>query len=235
VVALTSGAYAPATITQSVAIESAPGVYAGITPMGSGAGVTVNGLTDSIVVLRGLTIYGGSADGIDFNTGAALHVENCVINGVGKYGLNDTGPGYLFVKDTVIRNCIPYWAVYLNNAGAHASLSHVRLENNTIGFYASNGTATISDSVISGNGGDGIILTGGGSEVVEVESCQIANSGGNGIEVDNGTVRVSNSTVTDNNDVGLDNAGGTFDSYGNNRVAGNSTPTSGAITTIGTM
>ncbi len=53
VVVIASGSYAPVTIMQSVTIEAAPGVYAGITPVGEfGAGVVVSGGT---VVLRGLT------------------------------------------------------------------------------------------------------------------------------------------------------------------------------------
>src|SRR5208282_1189897 len=217
--------FGPVTITNSVTIEAAPGVYAGITPVASSAGVTVNGITGANVVLRGLTVYGGSGDGIDFNSGAALSVENCVINGAGNNGINHTSSGNLFVKNTVIRNCVD--GVDLDSSGAHESLSHVWLQYNEEGLYASEGATSISNSVISGNGDDGMDVEGG---EVNVDSCQIANNGGNGIGVGSGTARVSNSTVTDNKDAGLDQAGGELDTFQNNTVAGNGSPISGSIT-----
>ena len=231
VIAVASGAYAPATITHSVTIEAAPGVYAGITPVGSGAGVTVNGIAGTIVVLRGLTIQGGSGDGIDFNSGAALHVENCVINGMGSNGIADSSSGNLFVKDTVIRNCGTFGVQLYGSSAAHASLSHVWLENDLTGLLVNYGVTSISNSVISGNTNDGIGA--GASAEVNVESCQIANNGRNGIGIVSGTIRVSNSTVTDNTKYGLYQNGGTLYSRQNNTVAGNvGGDTSGTITPL---
>ena len=234
VIAVDSGNFGPVTITNSVTIEAAPGVYAGITPVASNAGVTVNGISGASVVLRGLTIPGGSGgDGIDFNSGLALAVENCVINGVIGNGINDTSSGNLSVKDTVIRNCGGD-GVNLNASGAHASLSHVWLENNNVdGLEAPSGAASISNSVISDNSKNGIAVDGG---EVNVEGCQIANNGHDGVFADSGTARVSNSTVTDNDNCGFDQFGGTFYSRQNNTVAGNDGGTcnaAGIITPFG--
>ena len=173
------------------------------------------------MVLRGLTIQGtgGSGDGIDFNSGAALHVENCVINGVGNYGIDHTGSGSLFVNDTVIRNS--FNGVELDNSAAHEALSRVRLEFNiSYGLSDDSGVASIANSVISDNGYIGISSGGSGAEV-SVESCLlphnfngIANSGG-------GIIRVSNTTVTDGGGTGFYSGAGTFYSRQNNTVAGN--------------
>ena len=241
VIAVDSGNFGPVTITNSVTIEAARGVYAGITPPASpGAGVTVNGGT---VILRGLTISGGSGgDGIDFNGGAALSVENCAINGVGgvSNGIAQTSSGKLSVKDTVISGSGD--GVSLKATGAHASLSHVWLENGGNGLILTVGAvASISNSVISGNALPGIIVAFGAD--LNVESCLVANNGniispdiGAGILAeDGGTVLVSNSTVTNNATYGFyEQTSGTFDTRGNNTVAGNGTaPTSGTITTVG--
>ena len=234
VIAVASGSYAPVTITNSVTIEAAPGVYAGITPVGTGAGVTVNGTSGATVVLRGLTIQGGTGDGIDFNSGAALSVENCVINGVGDSGISHTSSGNLFVNDTVIRNC-DNDGVNLNNSGAHESLSHVRLVGNSYGLSGLNGAASISDSVISGNIADGIVAgVGGGTPRINVESCQISNNGTNGIEVDAGTIWLSNSTVTLNSGTGLYSNGVSASIFSrvNNTVVGNNPDESGGIGTF---
>jgi len=243
VIAVESGNFGPVTITNSVTIEAAPGVYAGITPVGSAAGVTVNGVSGANVVLRGLTIYGGSGgDGIDFNGGAALSVENCAINGVGgvSNGIAQTSSGKLSVKDTVISGSGD--GVSLKATGAHASLSHVWLENGGNGLILTVGAvASISNSVISGNALPGIIVAFGAD--LNVESCLVANNGniispdiGAGILAeDGGTVLVSNSTVTNNATYGFyEQTSGTFDTRGNNTVAGNGTaPTFGTITPVG--
>jgi hypothetical protein len=237
VIAIASGSYAPVTITQSVTLEAAPGVYVGITAPASGAGVSVNGISGALVVLRGLTITqsSGGGNGINFTSGLALTVENCVINGNGSTEnvgiLNVAEDSELFVKDTVVHNF--FIDVVIASPYTTASLSNVLLEGSLeddgyAGLLVVAGAATISNSVI-GNSYDGIYADGG---LVNVESCQVANNVF-GVEVDDGGIAtVSNSTVTDNFEVGLYNDGGTLYSRQNNTVAGNGTPTSGTITPL---
>ena len=236
VIVVASGSYAPVTITNSVTIEAAPGVYAGITAPASGAGVTVIGVSGALVVLRGLTITipSGGADGIDFDSGADLSVEHCVINGSASEAPYYTGiyqgarESELFVKDTVIENFYEGAGVVIYSSSYGNSLSHVLLEDNDVGLVAVEGAATISNSV-SGSNYQGILAVGG---EVNVESCQVANNY-NGIEVDSGVGRVSNSTVTDNFGTGLYNEGGTLYSRLNNTVAGNGPPDeAGTITPL---
>jgi hypothetical protein len=233
VIVVATGSYAPVIITQSVTIETAPGVYAGITPVGSGAGVTVRATADANVVLRGLTIQSVQFEvggGIEFASGAALSVENCVLDG-GLYGIYQPSAGRLFVSDTLITNYST--GVFADGTGPD-SLSHVWLENN-IGYgLLGGGPITISNSVISGNYGGGGIATDETTGEINIESCQISNNY-EGIESSEGTVRVSNSTVTDNINGGLVQDGGVFDSRQNNTVAGNHPDASGTITPLSPM
>ena len=253
VIAVDSGSYAPVTIAQSVTIEAAPGVYVGITPSGGGAGVTLSGFNGfntigSSVVLRGLTIYGGgSGDGIDFNSGAALYVENCVINGVGTPGISYNGgivsnvpsvlpAGELFVKDTVIRNCVGD-GIDIKSGGL-ASLDRVTLANNLNGLFVTSGKVSVANSVVSGNENQGIWAMATSTAEINVESCLVANNSfGIGILSDAGTntVRVSDSTVTDNGTGLAANSPGVLLSRSNNTVGGNGTPTSGTITPFSPM
>jgi hypothetical protein len=240
VVVVGSGSFGPVTIGQSVTIETAPGVYAGITAPALGAGVIVNGGPGATVILRGLTIISGGGSGIVFDTGEILIVENCVINGSGSTGssvgiANATEFGGLFVKNTVIENFFTgVLVVSSEEAEAVNSLSQVWLvgdfDDNSTGLLDIAGTATITDSVI-GFFGAGIYVDDSDAEV-NVEGCQIANNFfGVGVQ-DGGTARVSNSTVTDNFEVGLVNFSdtGTLFSLGNNTVFGFGAPTSGTIT-----
>jgi hypothetical protein len=81
IIAQDAANYGQVTITHALTIETSGG-YAGV-PVPSGNGITVSAGANDVVILRGLTIKGnGGSVGILFNSGVALHVENCVVNGV---------------------------------------------------------------------------------------------------------------------------------------------------------
>jgi len=77
VVVLSSGGYAPVTITKAVQIVAPAGVHASISQT-SGNAVTVAAGVSDVVTLRGLTLNGSGGIGVNFDTGAALHVSNTV-------------------------------------------------------------------------------------------------------------------------------------------------------------
>jgi hypothetical protein len=136
---------APPTVT-SVTVEAPSGVVAGITSTGgdgASAALVLVGRNDK-VVLRGLSLHGRAADnGITFASGRSLFVENCVVDGFTKSGLNvfrrnanDTAE--LFVTDSVFRNIgsdgnggtgIELLSIGRNSL-IQASLDHCRFENN---------------------------------------------------------------------------------------------------------
>jgi hypothetical protein len=75
---LTSGNFGPVAITKSISIV-AQGVEAVISTAAGGAAIRVLAGAADIVSLRGLTIDVSGSQGISFVSGAALHVQNCVI------------------------------------------------------------------------------------------------------------------------------------------------------------
>jgi hypothetical protein len=71
-------------LTGSISIIAPQGVYAGISVF-SGDGITINAGASDTVILRGLTVgnEGSTGNGIVFNSGGTLHIEDCVVSGFG--------------------------------------------------------------------------------------------------------------------------------------------------------
>jgi hypothetical protein len=200
------------------------------------ATIEVNG-NNVTVSLRGLTIKAltpGTGNGILFTNGLNLQVENCVLDGW-NMGIENDAAGRLTVVDTIIRNVGTGGgigaAVHVNNAGATALIDHVRAVDSNNGFGVSAGKATVSNSTASGNVNNGCFAQAAISEI-NIEKSVLANNGNRGaLALTVGVVRISDSMVTGNG-VGLLNIEGTVESFGNNAVRGNTTNTSGTITTV---
>jgi hypothetical protein len=215
VIVLDSAGYGPATIAKPVSIVAPAGIYAGVTVTGLG-GLTVNAGPDVAVVLRGLTINGqGGVVGISatLDVGARLHVENCVISGLGT-GLKAAavGSSSLFVTDTVIRENS---GDGINLVGAPLLVTFERVEvkkNGGNGVHALNGpTVAIRDSSVATNHLSGVyaettMLT---STRLLVHGSQVNNNGSAGVaaNVTDPTgyviVTVSESNVSDNQSAGI--------------------------------
>ena len=228
VVVLDPAGFASSTLTidKSVSIVVPAGIFGGIR-VTSGPAITVAAGVGDTVVLRGLTLNnaGGFTEGILFQSGRALHVENCIINGFtsgsGISVHSSAGESAsLFVKDTICRRN----SVGINWNAGRGSLDHVRLEQNLYGLYAGR-RVSIANSVASGNT-HGLFGFGG---LLNIEACLVANNVDSGITSSSfAIVRVSNSTVTDNG-IGLQNSSGTLLSRLNNTVQGNTVNKSGTI------
>jgi Right handed beta helix region len=238
VVVLDSGGYGPFTVSQAVSVETPAGIYAGVSAI-SGSGVLVNAGASDVVVLRGLTIYGFSSAGygVNFTTGAALQIENCIVDGFSIAGINQVGNGNLVLTDTTVRN--GHIGVLIQpSTGSTALVDHCRFENNSsTGFAVYDGVkASVRDCVASGSA-EGFLEGANGTAPAELnlKNCLAANNAGNGVVTANsgpGTIRVSDCTVTDNG-AGLNNtAGHTFESFGNNHVRGNGVDKAGTITSV---
>ncbi|HET6893404.1 MAG TPA: right-handed parallel beta-helix repeat-containing protein [Pyrinomonadaceae bacterium] len=243
VVVISSGSYQPFTANKSVTVLAPPGIHAGIDVFSAqgvivSAGAANTGSPD-IVVLRGLTVNGLGASfqpaGIQYVSGTALSIENCVIQGFSGNGIRIGGNGeQLFVKDTTVRN------TGLNGIFVGATVTGIavaviersRLENCGGGLTAvESGRVTMRDTVVLGNRGHGIFALGnsaGALVEINVENCLVsgqttasgivAGTLGSGGTV---VVRVSNTTVT-NNGSGIEAGGaGIVLSRGNNTVEGN--------------
>ena len=216
VVALDSAGYGPVTLSTSITLVAPPGVYAGIN-VTTGNAVFISGTTASdVIVLRGLTIEGRGSGGTGISAGAffqgqiidvgALLVENCVVDGFdsGLSFATASPQSRLFVRDSTLRNCnnaLHQIADVLDGAKSWSSIDGVRADHNTIGFWIDQSFAAISNSIASGNSGNGVLAQFAGNQV-DVDHC-VVTANGTGIQSNAGSqVRVSN-TIISNNGTGL--------------------------------
>ncbi|MBA3356245.1 MAG: right-handed parallel beta-helix repeat-containing protein [Pyrinomonadaceae bacterium] len=235
---LDTAGYGPTvTIDKSITITAPSGVAATIaTP--SGISITI---TNGDVVLRGLVLIGQGTgtDGIAFQAGSSLSVENCIINGFTNAGINATSAGAaLFVKDTTIRNG-GLDGIFVS--GLFATIYNCRLERNGtlssgFGIFAFNNARVTVSNTVAANNGSGFVAEAdlGSGAQLNAENCVAANNTADGFRVAGaGTsiIRVSNSAAT-NNANGFRQTTGTFESRGNNTVRGNTSNTVGLITPI---
>ena len=237
VVALNTAPYGSVTLTRSISLTAAPGVYAGISVF-AGSGVTIASPGIS-VVLRGLTINGqGGANGILVDTpatGAKLSIENCVIANfanAGGAGVAVNAPAQLRVVNTLIRDSFDGISIA---GGATAVITGSKiLENSDTGILVNGASATVINTVVSASG-TGIAAAASGTANIAVTSSAITNNGTGVIAQGTSTVTLTNSMVTGNT-LGLSQAGAsTLELTGNNTVRQNATPTSGTITTAPRM
>ncbi|HEY6332970.1 MAG TPA: hypothetical protein VI756_26835 [Blastocatellia bacterium] len=249
VVLSSSGAYGPFNISHAVTIEAPSGVYAGITQVSNSTdGIFVSAGTGDIVTLKGLTVIGPAATptggvGINFSSGAALHIEGCEVREFSTNIVVSNAVSQLFIKDTVVKD--GYNGILLVQSGTagtmYASMDHITANNNVNGI-ALEGTmagavieGAIRDSTLSGNGtGVSVEAFSGGTALLDVESCLIAN-GGEGISTvvtESGTagMSISNCLISHNSGNGFLIQGNSFFqgggssfivSRGNNTFTGN--------------
>jgi hypothetical protein len=252
--AVDEGGFGPVTINKAITIDGGT-AFAGITAAGTVNGVTITAGNTDVIVLRRLTINGQSAstpagaNGIRFNSGAALIVEDCVIenfddhniNYVPTAGLGAQGPHRLYIRNTSSVNST-------NGAGIHtktvagdtivAVIENCSLNNNQSAVMAEDGTIiTIRNSTASGRVGNtnvavlpqasfGFFVN---SDALPVEMNVISSSATNcltgirsiGVAVGSAIIRLSDSQVL-NNSFGLTNsANGQIISFGDNVISGN--------------
>jgi hypothetical protein len=248
IVVVSSGSFGPVTITKGISII-AEGVEALIRTGtatcgtgGAGAAVCINAGAADFVYLQGLTIdlKGAVKNGIRFNTGSALHVQNSVIRnatGLGSGGivlLPATATG-LFVSDTTIAD-IPFGIAVAPAGNGSAKVVLVRVQSERHGLdgfiftYSASGngkiTATVRDSAVSGASRFGIAAgkTGGGTQTIAVmvDRAAVVNGGTGVLASGSGvTVRIGDSTVTGNTTGLSATLGGVIAAFPTNKLEGN--------------
>jgi hypothetical protein len=202
---------------------------------------------DITVRLRNLTIGLGPDGGVGINyvSGAALYVENCIIQrnisapGIGiKVAPFDGDTLRLYVSDSVIAGnglAASGGGIVIQPTGTGAArvvIDRTRVENNTYGVFA-NGTGStgviavqIRDSVVTGNAFNGIsAYTAAGHSVtsITVERSSSTLNGGDGIlaQGSGGYVTLAGSTIM-SNVTGLHTVGGgSIISYQDSHLTGN--------------
>src|SRR5579864_6679614 len=105
--ALDPGGFGALTITKAITIDGGGGQVASVLVSGTNGIVIVAGPSD-VVILRNLRIngIGTGINGISWQSGKALTIENCDIFGFTNNGINiaKSDGGQAFVRNTVVQN-----------------------------------------------------------------------------------------------------------------------------------
>jgi hypothetical protein len=251
--------YGAVTITKSVSIVSGLG-EAGVLVTSAGTGITINAGANDAVNLRGLIIEGAGvgANGIVFNTGKSLAIENCVVrnvtaNGIAfapNYQIVSSGTSSLFISNTLVANTGNIGisvapasdGIIIPTGTFKAVLSHVDSVNNAIGilvdgtFVSGKLDVTASHSVAAHNG-TGMLLN---TETFRAPTTLLvnrsaANNNGTGLRIGNGgsnaIIQIAQTTVSANTTGISFNLPSAIQSYGDNYMLSN-TNNSGSLTSI---
>ncbi|MGJ4952512.1 right-handed parallel beta-helix repeat-containing protein [Bradyrhizobium sp. HKCCYLS20291] len=236
------GGFGAVTITKSIRIVAESGV-AGVLVSGTN-GIVVSAAATDTVYLEGLVFdgVGTGLNGILFNSGGSLVIQNCKIFGFTQWGIlfTPTTPGKLSVTDSVITNngsTASFGGVkVIGRAGAttvSGVVNRTLLANNATGFVidgtGGGGTSevTVRDSVVTGNTGNGIVATSaaGVGSVVFVDRTNASHNGGAGITASGvaQAVAILNNSNVHNNLSGLAASGGQILSFKTNAISSNGT------------
>lgn len=232
---LDPGGFGPITITRSVTIDCSSTVGGILSP--NTIGVVVNG-ADVEVVLRGLVINGAGAtvgNGIRINNARHVIVDNVIIENFGGTGRDGRGIAIegtaanlrVEVTNTRVFNTNNH-AIHANPSGGNVLLG---VENVLLLGGGQNGihltqltAATINRSRISGYAA-GAGLAADQTSVAAMLSNSTLSENANGVStgsaISRPTVRLFANVITNNRVNGLQIAGGSVVSHGNNAIRGN--------------
>jgi hypothetical protein len=216
----------------------------GVAGVQAGAGqtaITINAGPSGGVVLRGLTIEGNgiAANGIQFNSGAALYLDHSSVAEFTQYGISVTPNSSNDVAVLIFNS-----QVYANGGGqiyvktTGSAPTHVRLNNAEVSGGATNPIieidssansayveSIISNSFITGNPGAAIQVdapSSGSATNVTINNTTIADTDNaviaNGA---NATIILNASTITQVGFVAAVSGGGSVKSFGNNGISFN--------------
>lgn len=216
--ALDPGSYFGLTITKSISIRGVDG--AGVLRI-SGAAITINAGASDVVSLEGLTldgINGAALMGISLNSGGQLTVKNCIVRNFQNIGisLTPTGATTFLIEDSIAsKNGFHGIMLFPASGGSlDGAIHHVTSMKSTNGIRIVGPTkVTVSDSTISNNLGDGII-----------------------VESNISALRLAHSTVSRNASIGVEVLVNAFaESAGDNFIRGNGPSPGPANDVIGTL
>jgi hypothetical protein len=183
------------TIAKSITI-SAVGISATL-----GGPIAIDA-TNAIVVLRGLRIKGDGTggNGIHIASGGSLpvHIEDCEIEGFddGIHVNSDASPA-VFVANTVARNNGNTGLYFQTGSPGRLVVDNSRFEHNgDDGIEVRAGEASITHSIVSGNGGDGIVVTFNGKANVTWTTAE--HNAGSGYSVSSGQITLEQSVARGN-------------------------------------
>jgi hypothetical protein len=241
---LDSADYGYVTINQAVTILGARGVTGVVASNVSGmmvngssnnvtlaanlSGITINAGANDMVTLKGLEIDGAGlgANGIQFNSGAALNVQDTVIRGFAiGISFRPNAVSSFSVSGTILSNNTT-GLLFQPTIASTGLLTDTHLVNNASGAVvqgassASLATLMVQNGDAVNNGTVGLLSN--GYSVVNVSGTTIANNG-TGLQAQGtgAVLQLANSTVTGNGSGWLATNGGQVHSNGSSSIGGN--------------
>jgi hypothetical protein len=204
---LDPGGYGTLTINKSITIKGHG--FSGISAP-SATAITINAGASDRIDLNGLLIEGLGLgdDGIHFQSGAALSVENSVIRGFQSHAIEIVAPttAAVFVSNSQLSDNIGARALHISpptgSNSVTAILDHVALFGNDYGIDAS-----------------GFFTT--GTVDVTIVDCTMSNNTTQGVNGNKSIIRIKRSTITGNHFSWGDGNGGVLTSYGDNIIENN--------------
>ena len=252
---LDPAAFGPLDITHAISIIC-DGVGAAGSAVASGSALGVSAGASDTVILSGLdiSVVGVGSDGINFTSGQALYIRNCVIRVQTGEGVLVapvlTTPTAVDIDNTTIEETAAsseglQAGIYIapqSSGSVSVTINRTKVAGAFFGIVAdgTEGASKISgvvrDSVVSHSAQNGVTVSTGSASSISLvlDNVAVTNNGNNGLAANgaNAGMIVSNSTINGNGG-GLHEANaGVIDSYGNNRVNGNSGNDGSFSTTI---
>jgi len=238
--ALDPGGFGALTITKSITLDGGGGQVASTLVTGTN-GIVVAAQPADVVTLRNIRINGirsganGGINGIQWQSGAVLIVENCYIFGFTNHGINiaKSDGGKAVIRGTHVTNNGGNGL----NVSSSAIATQVDVDNsyfdfNMFGVLAGSfATITVSNSDASGNSQNGFTASGSaGSPELNLANSTASNNAGSGIQAGGGPaaaiVRISGVVLHNNPGGGISiAANGSVKSFGNNYNSGAGAPT----------
>jgi len=195
------------------------------------------------VTLRGLTIFGVDAGscfnqpiGVHITAAASVRIENCKIFGFSSAGVDvepNSGLAVVKIQDsTITQNGGGVLVAPTGSATVDFSIDRSRVESNngggvktTTNVFEGQINASISDTSLSFNSGNGVNVVSGSSaqSMMALTRDIIALNGASGVQANGATAgALVDTTLLDGNATGATAAlnGGRILTYGNNRIIG---------------
>ena len=222
--ALDPAGYGPIIISHAITIEGQGWSY--IAPPANGAAIAVSaaGASDKIVI-HGVSLNGvgitGITTGIQFNSGGALIVRDCVIQQFIFGMVLNAAPSNTELSNSVIENNLSYGVLDAPTANNSAfAFDHVRFFGNATGLSLQDGnspTALIkasgSDSIAAGNVVGFDIL--GNTASLFLDNVRAVNNG-TAVQARTGLIFLSRSALSGNSIGYQIDSGGAVETTGNN-------------------
>ena len=225
--ALDPGGFGAVTITKSITLNGDGNLTSVLVSGTNGINISTNLQPTDVVILRSLSINGisltgsGGTNGVNYQSGGMLVVENCTISGFTQAGINMSlsNSGNLVVRNTTITTAASGVRINSTAGTVTASLSNVAIRGTANGVWASYGNTAVSNSVLSQNTTYGAVAD--GSATMTLLNNTFTGNGTAVQALTGATVRISNNDVFDNGG-GFRCDGGTIYSAVNNRKGNNS-------------